>query len=93
VSGGAEVVTRTRTPREKEEVKTNTTRATLVIGSRNTIAMMRGVSWELASCTATSSAEDTNTMNVNIDEAMVPRTAWAVPGSMPDSRPIALSTG
>ena len=68
------MVTRTRTARVKVKVKTKTTKETLVIGSLNTIAMMRGVSWELASWTDTKRAEETNTMKVNIEEAMVPRT-------------------
>src|SRR5438477_12212576 len=65
----------------------NTTKEILVTGSRNTMAMMRGVSCELASCTATNNADDTKTMNVNMEAAMVPSTAWAVLGLSPDSHP------
>ena len=73
------------------KVKTNTVKENLVTGSLNTMAMMRGVSWALASCTATSRAEETKTMNVNIDAAKVPSTARAVSGLMADSQPIASS--
>ena len=59
----------------KVKAKTNTVKENLVTGSRNTMAMMRGVSCELASCTETKSADETKTINVNIDEAMVASTA------------------
>ena len=91
VSGGTAVLIRTNAVRENVKVNTNTIKEALVMGSLNTMPMMRGVSCELASCTATSSAEETNTMNVNIEAAMVPSTARAVSGSMADCQPIALS--
>ena len=55
------------------------------------MAMMRGVSWALASWTATNSADETKTMNVNIDAAIVPSTARAVSGWDLDSQPICSS--
>ncbi len=55
------------------------------------MAMIRGVSWALASCTATSNAEQTKTTNVNIDEAKVANTARAASGLTVDSQPIAWS--
>ena len=76
----------------KVKAKTNTANENFVTGSLKTIAMMRGVSWALASWTATSSAEETNTMNVNIDEANVPSTVRAASGWKPDLQPIAAST-
>src|SRR6516165_11846257 len=87
VSTGTKSSARRIAPRVNVKAKQNTTMENFMMGSLNTIAMTRGVSWELASCTATSSAEDTKTMNVNIDEAMVPSTAWAVPGSRSDLQP------
>ena len=48
--------------------------------------MIRGVSWVLASCTAISKAEHTNTMKVNIDEAIISSTVRTVSGLMPDSQ-------
>ena len=71
------MVIRIKTDSEKVNAKTKMTRANLVTGSRKTMAMMRGVSSELASCTATSNAEETKTMNVNIDAAIVPSKASA----------------
>ena len=82
---------RTRTARENVKVKTNTVKETLVPRSLNTMAMIRGVSWALASCTATSNAEQTKTTNVNIDEAKVANTARAASGLTVDSQPIAWS--
>ena len=55
------------------------------------MAMMRGVSCALASCTATSNAEETNTMNVNIAEAMVPNSVRAASGPILASQPNACS--
>ena len=49
-----------------------------ITGSRNISPMMRGVSCELASCTATSRAEETKTMKVNSDEVIVVSTVRAV---------------
>ena len=90
VSMGTVVLIRTRTAREKVKVNTNSVNESFVTGSRNTMAMIRGVSWALANCTAISRAEQTKTMNVNIDEAIIPRTARAVSGLMADSQPSAL---
>ena len=42
------------------KVKTNTTNESLVTGSLNTMAMMRGLSWELASCTETVTRRNEN---------------------------------
>jgi hypothetical protein len=53
--------------------------------------MTRGVSCELASCTATKSADETNTIKVNIEEAIVPNAAWAVFVGRSNSQPIATS--
>src|SRR5277367_2203078 len=76
----------------KANVKTNSIDENLVTGSRNTMPIIRGVNCALASCTATKSAEHTNTINVNIDEASVPSTARAVSGSIVDSQPSAASS-
>ena len=69
-----------RAESEKVKVKTNSVKENLVTGSRKTMAMMRGVSWALTSWTATSSAEQTKTMEVSMAEAKVPSTARAVSG-------------
>jgi hypothetical protein len=74
--------------RGKVNVKTNTTREIFVTRSLNTVAMIRGVSCELASWTITSSADETNTINVNIEDAMVPSTACAVSTGMSNSQPV-----
>src|SRR6516165_4479609 len=87
VTGGTALLIRTRAPRVNVKAKTNAVNENLVTGSLNTIAMTRGVSCELASCTETMSAEETKTMNVNIDAAMVPSTARAVSGWKLDSQP------
>ena len=76
----------------KVKVKTNAVNENFVTGSLKTIAMMRGVSWALASWTATSSAEETKTISVNMDEANAPSTVRAASGSKPDLQPIAAST-
>ena len=62
-------------------VKTNRVIASFVTRSRNTNAMIRGVSCALASCRAISSADETNTTNVNIDDARVISTVRAASGS------------
>ncbi len=85
-------MTRTRVARQKVKVNTNSVNDPFVTGSRKTKAMTRGVSWALASWTATSSAEETNTTKVNMDAAIVPSTARAVSGGMSDTQPIAPST-
>ena len=77
---------RTSTACEKVKVNTNTVNEIFVTGSRNTRAMIRGVSWVLASCTAISKAEHTNTMKLNIDEAIISSTVRTVSGLMPDSQ-------
>ena len=41
----------------------------------------------MASCTAINRAEQTKTMKVNIDKAIIPNTLRAVSGLMPDSHP------
>src|SRR5262249_16439249 len=82
---------RIRAESEKVKVKTSIAKENLVIGSRKTRAMMRGVSAALASCTATRSAVQTNTMEVNSDEAMVASTAVAVAGSTGETTPICCS--
>src|SRR5215217_2042418 len=61
-------------------VKTNTVSENFVIGSLNTRAMIRGVSWALASCRAINSAEETNTTNENIADARVIRTVREASG-------------
>ena len=83
---------RMRAARVNVKVKTKTVNEDFVTGSLKTIAMMRGVSCELASCTATKSADETKTMNVNIEAAMVPSTAWAVLGLTLDCHAISDSS-
>src|SRR5262245_25573571 len=73
-------------------VNTNTMSDHLVTGSRKTKPIIRGVSCELASWTATSKAEETNTMKVNMDDAKVPKTDWAVSGLTPCCHPIMTSS-
>src|SRR5262245_24319373 len=75
----------------KVKLKTNRVKEYLVIGSRKTRAMMRGVSAALASCTATSRAVQTKTMDVNSEEARVPNTVLAVAGSTSETTPISSS--
>jgi len=67
-------------------VKTNIVKENFVTGSRNMMAITRGVSCALASCKAISKAEQTKTMKVNIDEAIISSTALAVSGWMADSK-------
>src|SRR4051794_22672612 len=86
LSRGTVVVILSRAASEKVNVNKNTVKEDLVTGSRKTRAMMRGVSAALASWTATSSAEQTKTMDVNSDDAMVPSTARAVSGCTGDSQ-------
>ena len=87
VRSGTKVLIRTRTEREKVKVKVNTVKENLVTGSRKTMAMIRGVSWALASCTAINRAEQTKTMNVNIDEAIIPSTVRTVSGLIVEFQP------
>ena len=61
-------------------MKTNAVNENFVIVSLKTTAMMRGVSWPLASWTATSSAEDTKTISVKIVEANALSTDRAASG-------------
>src|SRR5262249_10557042 len=77
VSSGTDVLMRTSTDSVKVKVNIKSVIDTFITGFLNTIAMIRGVSWELASCTATSKADDTNTTSVNIDAAIVASRAWA----------------
>ena len=88
---GTSVSIRTSTAREKVNVNMNTVNENFVTGSRKTMAMMRGVSCVLASCTATSSAEETKTMNVNMADAIVPSTVREVSGLTVASHPNASS--
>ncbi len=77
---------RTRTASVNVKENTKTVNENLVTGSRKTKAMIRGVSWALASCTAINKAEQTKMMKVNIEEAIIPNTVRAVSGVMPASQ-------
>jgi uncharacterized protein YgiM (DUF1202 family) len=91
VNQGTEVLALTRTASEKVKTKVKRAREYFVSGLVKTRAMMRGVSWALANWKATSKAEERKTMNVNIDEAIVPSTVRAFSGVMFDFQPIASS--
>src|SRR5690349_10980351 len=67
VSSGTEMLMRTSTARVNVNVNMNSVIDAFITGLRNTMPMIRGVSCELASCTATSNADDTNTTSVNMD--------------------------
>src|SRR3974377_1538915 len=82
-----EVSMRIRTASENVKMKTNTVTENLVTGSLNTMAMIRGESWVLASCTAINRAEETKMMKVNIEEANVPNTTLVVSRLSVDSQP------
>jgi len=73
------------------KVNTKSVKEYFVTGLRKTRAMMRDVSWALASCTATSKAEETKTMKVNMDAARVSSTVRALSGSLPACQPVASS--
>src|SRR5262249_52916047 len=89
---GTAALIRINAASEKVKVKTSSVKENFVTGSLNTRAMMRGVSAALASWTATSSAVQTKTMEVNSAEAIVPSTARAVSGSTGETQPHCTST-
>src|SRR5215212_5346479 len=75
---GWDASSRASTPTEKVKVKVKSASAIFLKGSRYTTAMMRGVNCALASCTATSTAEQTRAISVNMDEATMLMTSRAV---------------
>jgi hypothetical protein len=58
-------------------VKAKILTLTFTIGTENVKAMIREVSWPLASCTIRSRADKAKTINVNMDDANPPRTSRA----------------
>src|SRR5262249_25527871 len=76
---------RISTDRLKVKLKTKTASENLVTGSRNIVAMTRGVSWALANCTTSKSDEQTKTKKGNIAPANIPNTARIVSGSSLES--------
>ena len=83
---------RNSTASVKVKVKTKAAMASFITGSRKRKAMMRGVSWALASWTASKRTEERKTMKVNMEAARVPRTARAPSGLNVECQPIACST-
>src|SRR5262249_44069880 len=92
VSSGTPALTRMSVPSANVKVNTNSVSANFVNGSFSTSPMIRGVSCWLASCTMISSADETNTTNVNIEAASVPRSAIAVSREVSSSHPSDVST-
>ena len=69
------------------KVKANRVKENRVTRSRNTMPMIRGVSWALANCTTSNRMEERNTMKVNMAPAKVPNSARAASGSKSDCQP------
>ena len=87
VSMGTDESTRRAVATQKPNVNTNTVIDSLVMGSLKTKAIMRGVSWALANCTATSSADETKMIKVNMDDARVARNPRVASGWKLESQP------
>src|SRR4051794_39247988 len=82
---------RISTASDRVKVYTKTVSENLVTGSLKTKAMMRGVNWPLASCTASSKVEERKTMKVSIAAAKVPMTRRAASGERDDCQLICFS--